>query len=350
MREQKILYAIQATGNGHLARAAEVLPHLQQYGNVDVLVSGSQSDLGLPVKPNYTLEGLSFSFGRDGGIDFRDSFKRTILPQVRLRALKELLSIPIEKYAWVLHDFEPITAWAARRAKVPCAQLSHQAAFLSPEVPRAVPESFLTELIFKYAAPSTVHVGLHYQEYSKFVTTPIIRRAVRDLIPTNEGHYVVYLPSYSDEIILPILQKFPSTEWYVFNKHYKERYTSKNVTVLPVSESEFLPLFASAAGLVTASGFQSTSEAIFLGKKLLSIPQRGQYEQACNARALELLGVPTASQFSEVTVPLLADWLQYSRPLRLKFPDHTEQVVQRICVTMGSGNTMDSYYLEDRAA
>jgi|688.fasta_scaffold121843_2 uncharacterized protein (TIGR00661 family) len=350
MREQKILYAIQATGNGHLARAAEVLPHLSQYGEVDVLVSGTESDLHLPVKPAYALEGLSFSFGKDGGIDFRETFKKTLLPQIRLRALKELLSIPIEQYAWVLHDFEPITAWAAHHAHVPCAQLSHQAAFLSPEVPRAEPGSFLTELIFRYAAPSTMHIGLHYEEYSKYVTTPIIRRAIRDLVPTNEGHYVVYLPSYSDEAILPLLQKLPSYDWFVFNKHHKRSYTSKNVTVLPVSEREFLPLFASAAGIVTASGFQSTSEAIFLGKKLLSIPQRGQYEQACNARALELLGVPTLPQFSESRILLIEDWLRYSRPLKLTFPDHTEQVVQRICASMGTRERIRPSILRDRAA
>jgi uncharacterized protein (TIGR00661 family) len=350
MSEQKILYAIQATGNGHLARAAEVLPHLKQYGEVDVLVSGTQSNLSLPVQPRFSLEGLSFTFGKDGGIDFRDTFKRTIVPQVRLRALRELLSIPIEEYSWVLHDFEPITAWAARRAGVPCAQLSHQAAFLSREVPRAEPGSWLTELIFRHAAPSDVHVGLHYQSYASDVTTPVIRRAIRELEPTNLGHYVVYLPSYGDERIVPLLQQFPSVEWYVFNKHHKERYVSQNVTVLPVSERDFLPLFASAAGLFTGSGFQATSEAIFLGKKLLAIPQRGQYEQRCNARALELMGVPTLSQFSESVLPLVGDWLEHSKPLRLKFPDHTEQVVKRIAATFGDSGRSPQLLLRNRAA
>ncbi len=32
----KIFYAIQATGNGHIARAIELMPYLQQYGDVDV--------------------------------------------------------------------------------------------------------------------------------------------------------------------------------------------------------------------------------------------------------------------------------------------------------------------------
>jgi len=38
----KILYAVQATGNGHIARAIEMMPHLQKYGEVDVFLSGSK--------------------------------------------------------------------------------------------------------------------------------------------------------------------------------------------------------------------------------------------------------------------------------------------------------------------
>jgi hypothetical protein len=28
----KILYAVQATGNGHISRAIELMPHLEKYG------------------------------------------------------------------------------------------------------------------------------------------------------------------------------------------------------------------------------------------------------------------------------------------------------------------------------
>ena len=47
----RILYAVQKTGNGHLARAQEIIPLLQIYGDVDILTSGSQSqiNLGFPV-------------------------------------------------------------------------------------------------------------------------------------------------------------------------------------------------------------------------------------------------------------------------------------------------------------
>ena len=35
----KIFYAVQATGNGHISRAIEILPYLRKYGEVDIFLS-----------------------------------------------------------------------------------------------------------------------------------------------------------------------------------------------------------------------------------------------------------------------------------------------------------------------
>lgn len=64
LRKMKILYAIQGTGNGHVSRAREVIPILQQYGDVDLLISGTQADVGLPYPVKYQLNGFGFVFGK----------------------------------------------------------------------------------------------------------------------------------------------------------------------------------------------------------------------------------------------------------------------------------------------
>ncbi|HXU28204.1 MAG TPA: glycosyl transferase, partial [Bacteroidia bacterium] len=66
----KILYAIQGTGNGHLSRAMEIIPAFMKRGDVDILLSGIQVDLTLPFPVKYRLNGLSFIFGKSGGVDF----------------------------------------------------------------------------------------------------------------------------------------------------------------------------------------------------------------------------------------------------------------------------------------
>jgi spore coat polysaccharide biosynthesis predicted glycosyltransferase SpsG len=41
----KIFYAVQATGNGHISRAMELLPYLERYGQVDIFLSGANNSL-----------------------------------------------------------------------------------------------------------------------------------------------------------------------------------------------------------------------------------------------------------------------------------------------------------------
>ena len=59
----RILYAVQKTGNGHLARAQEIIPILRIYGEVDILTSGSQSQINLGFPVTYDFKGISLFYG-----------------------------------------------------------------------------------------------------------------------------------------------------------------------------------------------------------------------------------------------------------------------------------------------
>ena len=89
----KILYAIQGTGNGHIARAEEVAPLLRKYGKVDLFVSGAQADIKLSMPVKYKSKGLSFFFGKKGGIDFLKTFKNNSSKRV----VREIREFPVEK-------------------------------------------------------------------------------------------------------------------------------------------------------------------------------------------------------------------------------------------------------------
>ena len=75
----KILYAIQGTGNGHLSRARDIIPILQQKGELDILVSGIQADVDLPYPVKYRFKGLSFIFGKNGGIDLIATYHQIVI-------------------------------------------------------------------------------------------------------------------------------------------------------------------------------------------------------------------------------------------------------------------------------
>ena len=71
----KILYCVQLTGNGHITRANELIRIFKKRAHVDVLVSGTQSSLKLKEKVKFRYKGLSFVFGKEGGIDFIKTIK-----------------------------------------------------------------------------------------------------------------------------------------------------------------------------------------------------------------------------------------------------------------------------------
>ena len=52
------------------------IPILKEYGALDIFVSGAQADVKLSYPVKYKSKGLSFFFGKSGGIDFLKTFKQ----------------------------------------------------------------------------------------------------------------------------------------------------------------------------------------------------------------------------------------------------------------------------------
>lgn len=322
----KILYAIQGTGNGHLSRARDIIPLLQKKGEVDLLVSGKQVDISLPYEIKYKLHGLYFVFGKKGGVDLYKTFKQAKSKQF----IKEIRSVPVESYDLVLNDFEPVTAWACRLRKKECIGLSHQSAVLSPKAP--VPDTVdpIGKLVLQSYAPTTSAYGFHFQSYDDHTFTPVIRQQIRELKPTDNGHYTVYLPSYDDEHLQDMLTRLPDVRWEVFSKHCKTPVVTNNVSIQPVNNEGFIKSMTSSTGILCGAGFETPAEALFLKKKVLVIPMKNQYEQHCNAAALEKMGVPVVKKFKKKHLPKIAEWLKYGQTIPVTYPDITEKIIDQV--------------------
>lgn len=301
----KILYAIQGTGNGHISRSKEVLKYLVREADVDILVSERQHEVNLGFKVKYQLEGLGFVFGKTGGIDYYNS----IIKARPNKFLLDIYDLPVDDYDVVVSDFEPIASWACKRKKKPYISLSHQAAFISDLMPRPEKINTLSEFIIKWYAPVSIPIGLHYEKYDNFIETPIIREDIRNAELKNMGHYTVYLPSFDEKYITERLNRIDA-KWELFSKHYKgQPYNEKNVTISPINNEHFVKSLATCEGILCNSGFETPSEALYLGKKILTIPMKGQYEQECNAEALRRLGIKVLSSIDDDFEKHLEEWL-----------------------------------------
>ena len=333
----KILYSIQGTGNGHIARAEDIIPVLKEYGKLDIFVSGAQADIRLDYPVKYRSKGLSFYFGKKGGVDLLRTFSRNSSIDV----YREIRHFPVEKYDVVINDFEPITAWACLYKNVPCIGLSHQSALLSPRTPK--PKSFdpIGDWILKNYAPVKKYVGFHFASFDKGIYTPVIRGRIRKTAVTDRGHYTVYLPSYDDRKLLPILSKFPSVNWHVFSKHARSPYHSGKISVHPVNNEEFTASLASCTGVLCGAGFETPAEALYLQKRLLVVPMKGQYEQHYNAAALKQLGIPVIKKVKKKSIRKISEWLDGNNTPRIVFENTTAEAVGAAMGLAESKNSKD---------
>jgi uncharacterized protein (TIGR00661 family) len=322
----KILYAIQGTGNGHVSRARDIIPYLLKRAEVDILISGIQADVDLPYEIKYKFKGLSFIFGKKGGIDLMDTYRKSNLK----RLYQEIQSLPVEDYDLVISDFEPVSSWACKLKNKPCIGLSHQSAVINKKSPKPKKTDLVGKAVLHNYAPVDISYGFHFKQYDHQIFTPVIRSQIREAISIDAGHYAVYLPAYSDERIIKVLAQIPNVKWQVFSKHTKKDYKVRNVHIQPINNELFVQSMIACTGILCGAGFETPAEALYLKKKLLVIPMKGQYEQHCNAAALKEMGVPVIKSLKQKHIGSIEQWIRLEKKIIVDFPDVTEQVINKL--------------------
>lgn len=322
----KVLYAIQATGNGHVSRANEIIPLLETKCDLDILVSGTQADVGLNHLIAYQRKGFSFIFGKKGGVDIYKTFKQF----KSKKFISEIKNLPVENYDLVINDFEPISAWACKIKNIPCISMSHQYAVIQPSSPKPLKADPFAWMVLRYYAPCKTGVGFHFKSFAENIFTPVIRKEIRNAAVTNLGHYTVYLPAYDDKKLIRFFSNFKEVQWQIFSKHTKKKYTEGNCHVQQVSTKEFTNSFTSCEGILCGAGFETPAEALFMGKKLMVIPMKSQYEQHCNAAGAAELGVPVIKKLKTKYVHIVDSWINECKTIQVDFPDETGKIIDLV--------------------
>jgi len=301
----KIFYAIQATGNGHISRAMQLYPYLQKFGSVDFFLSGNNASLNIDLPVKFKSEGCSLHYSKCGGLNYWDIAKN-IQP---IQMYKDAKSLPLKDYDVVINDFDSITSLACKMQKVHSVQFGHQASFISDATPRPEKRSLMGEMILKHYAPSPKHIGLHFEKYDSFILPPIIKDEIVQAEPKNLKHITVYLPSFQKDCLENAFNKLKDLEFHWFLNDVESKYTVGNITYFPVNQKQFNESMINCHGIITGGGFETPAEALYLGKKILSIPIRDHYEQECNAAALKKMGVPVVYEVGDNFDEIIENWL-----------------------------------------
>jgi uncharacterized protein (TIGR00661 family) len=116
----------------------------------------------------------------------------------------------------------------------------------------------------------------------------------------------------------------------VFSKHNKKELVHKSIIIQPINNQQFTASMAASAGVLCGAGFETPAEALFLGKKLLVIPMKNQYEQQLNAAALDQMGVPVIKSLKPKYDSVIKDWLQNGKPIPVDYQNNTQDIVDMV--------------------
>ena len=283
----KILYGVQATGQGHISRARAMASALEQH-NIEVqwLFSGRPRERLFDMEPfgNY-LHRRGLSFASEAG---RINYWKTITGQNLPAAMAEIFKLDVSPYDFIVTDYEPVSAWAGRLRGVRTIGIGHQYAF-GPGTP-LTGDAWHSRLIMRHFAPVDEPLGLHWHPFAANVLPPLLD------LPEQAGdaddHVVVYLPFEDQDRVTSWLRQFRNHRFMQFSADVEDC-NKGNVKRRRASIKDFKQALWTSRGVICNSGFELISECLQWGKPVLTKPLSGQLEQLSNALALEGLGYAT---------------------------------------------------------
>ncbi|CAH0526822.1 MJ1255/VC2487 family glycosyltransferase [Vibrio hippocampi] len=333
----RILYGVQGTGNGHIARARAMCQALKSHNvEVDYLFSGRDKDKFFSMEPfgDYmTRRGVSF-VTQNGKVNYI----KTALSNSFTSFIREVKQLDLSGYDLVINDFEPVSAWAAKRQNIATVSISHQNAFLF-DVPQKG-SNWLDDTVIQHFAPSQYQLGLHWYHFDQPILPPIVHTVGHDV--TMEDFVLVYLPFENTQAIIDVLLRFSSHKFICYHPDVSECQHIENMVLKPLSHEQFQTDLHRCGGVIANGGFELPSEALSLGKKLLVKPLDGQFEQLSNAATLESLGLGHSMDFLDASA--IRKWLDENQAERVFYPD----VAGEIASWLLQGNWVCSKDLQRR--
>ena len=331
----RIIYALSGQGRGHTSRSLATSETLRRHGHEvrfccggtarEILESQGESVLPVPLlcqvmRDNVLLHAQTF-FANWSSI--RD------LSQIVARLTDDFRDFRPDL---LITDFEGFSQRAAERMGLPVLSFNHQQ--VVTETRYSLPwghryHAWVAKIIINMIAPKNPeHLLLTSFFFPPLknpsqttLVPPIIRPAVQALEPEASDHVLVYYnqPEGSDALLDQLRQV--DARFIVYNfpaPAQPEAYP--NIVFKEPSIEGFLEDLARCRAIVCTAGFTLTSEALFLGKPLLVVPNRGIFEQTLNALFLEREALGKAVIDRRLTAPDLVAFLtnldRYAERLR----------------------------------
>lgn len=319
----KILYALPATGYGHISRASVLLPELQAYGEVDILVSGTQSNQLFSLKPKYRLKGISLFYSK-GSVDYLSTWNQLSL----FRMIKDITGLRVHDYDMVISDFEPVSYWACRLRGIKFLHWGHQASFYYDIIPAQVSCNRLDRLILTRYVISDLSLGIQFRPHYPHITPPVISESIMRGEKLQLDLITAYLPQFTLRELITLFQGFKGVNINLFHPSISGKAQLDNIYLFPVDRNSFDESLRFCRLCICSAGFETPSEILTLGKKLIVLPVKNHLEQKMNAIALKQLGVTVFEELHQLTHEIIYETLESeSEQVQLEYKSPAEHVL-----------------------
>ena len=306
----RVLFAVQGEGRGHLTQALAAAEMLRAAGHTVVGALVGTGRRGVPPffadalgAPVGAVASPTFAAGRDGAI-------RPLATAVRALCGSRAWSASLDRLGGAIDRTEPdvvvnfyealVGAYALTRPlDVPTVAVGHQFMMAHPQYPLAPGQPLQRAAVAAYTrlagARAAVRLALSFYpaadvpERRVRVVPPLLRadlfrlrrppaealpKTPRLLVYLMEPAFAARLAAWSDRTPGVAVDCFSDAP---------ARVHSPRLRFHGLCGEHFLAHMARASGVVCTAGFESVSEAMWLGVPALMLPVPNHFEQRCNA-------------------------------------------------------------------
>jgi uncharacterized protein (TIGR00661 family) len=322
----RVLFCVQGEGRGHMTQAITLAGMLRDAGHEVVATQVGNAEGGdVPeffsrrmATPIHTHASPVIRLnGEARELDVPRTLATGIRRLPEYAASLRVISRAVDRYRpdLVVNFYEPLVGLVVKRARQfpPVACIAHQYMFHHDRYPFEVGSPFqrrgmltftdLTSAGADRLLALSLYPAADVPERKIRVVPPLLRPELFEKTPTvaEDPFLLVYL--WRPQLYPEILAWSESEEAarggvrvHCFMDHPRrvlDERVNDVLTVHHLNDGLFLDLMASCSGVATTSGFETMSEAMYLGKPLLMVPTH--IEQQCNARDAEAVGAGLAA-------------------------------------------------------
>jgi len=286
----RILFGVNGEGMGHAMRSKAILDELIKNHEIKV-VAGGRACVFLGKSFDVSRIGYLRIIYRNNSASYFLTFFRNMLlfPFIvfyNLRLIKIMFKFKPET---VITDFEPFTCYLALIFGKKLISIDNQHITNTKIELREIIEKLIVKIFIPKANYYLVTTFFYPPVIKKntYLFPPINRKEILKAKPKEENFILVYQTSKSNKKLVSILKTI--NHRFIISG-FDKKGIEGNITFRKPDEKQFIKDLKNCKAVITNGGFTLVGEALYLGKPILSLPVKRQFEQKLNAYYLDKLG------------------------------------------------------------